>query len=425
MKTILDIVNQIATTSSTKQKEQILKDNQQNELLKQVLEYCYNPSKVYGIAKKSLATPTQATCKFATIFELLDWLQTVNRSSETVDITNAFLNSVEQDLKDLYTKIILKDLRCGISEKTVLKVFPKLFYLHQVQQAYPMKDNNKPRIGEWFALQEKLNGSRGDFIPTHNAILSRQGIAFSGMGHIVKEIKDLFGNDYVIDGELIRNNVDNLSDEENFTLSCSIINTQDDTIEKTDIIFIVYDIIPMEEFLNEKSKKLFKDRYKDLMKFEEIAKEKGTKYITFSHNLYEGTDQSKIQEWLDKMDEQGKEGLMLYKNDYYRCKRHNGLLKVKSFLSCDVECIGLYEGEGKYEGMLGGIIVDYKGYEVGVGSGFDDATREHLWKHQGEIVGRIVQIKYKTESKNKKGGLSLQFPIFQVVRELGKEVSYN
>lgn len=116
---------------------------------------------------------------------------------------------------------------------------------------------------------------------------------------------------------------------------------------------------------------------------------------------------------------------MLYKNDYYRCKRHNGLLKVKSFLSCDVECIGVYEGDGKYKGMLGGIIVDYKGYEVGVGSGFDDATREHLWKHQGEVVGRIVQIKYKTESKNKKGGLSLQFPIFQVVRELGKEVSYN
>ena len=424
MKTILDIVNQIATTSSTKQKEQILKDNQQNELLKQVLEYCYNPSKVYGIAKKSLATPTQATCKFATIFELLDWLQTVNRSSETVDITNAFLNSVEQDLKDLYTKIILKDLRCGISEKTVLKVFPKLFYLHQVQQAYPMKDSNKPKVGEWFALQVKHNGSRGDFLPTHNAILSRQGIAFSGMGHIIKEIKDLFGNDYVIDGELIRNNVDNLSDEDNFTLSCSIINTQDDK-NKTDIVFTVYDIIPMEEFLNEKSKKLFRDRYKDLMKFEELAKEKGIKYIKFSHNLYEGTDQSKIQEWLNKMDEQGKEGLMLYKNDYYRCKRHNGLLKVKSFLSCDVECIGVYEGDGKYKGMLGGIIVDYKGYEVGVGSGFDDATREHLWKHQGEVVGRIVQIKYKTESKNKKGGLSLQFPIFQVVRELGKEVSYN
>ena len=286
-----------------------------------------------------------------------------------------------------------------------------------------MKENNQPKVGEWFALQEKYNGIRGDYLPNLNSIVSRQGISFTKLDHLIKEIKTLFGNSIVVDGELIRDNKNNLSDEENFTLTCSIVNSDD--VDKTDIIFRIYDIIPLEDFLEGQSKLKFKDRYKNMMAFEEKTKELGLSHLRFSHNLYEGTDQSKIQELLDKMDEEGKEGLMLYKNEYYKCKRHNGLLKVKSFLSCDIKCIGVYEGEGRNEGKLGGIIVNYKGFEVGCGSGFSDEQREYYWNNQQEIVDRIVQIKYKTESKNKQGGISMQFPIFQCVRELGKEESYN
>ena len=423
MKEIIKILELITKTSSTKQKEQILRDNANNELLQKVLEYCYNPSKIYGIAKKSLNKPTDVEPPLLDIFNILDWLQTVNRSNEVVDKVNAFLLKSEADERELYIKILLKDLRCGISEKTVLKVFPKLFYLHEIQQAYPMKENNQPKVGEWFALQEKYNGIRGDYLPNLDSIVSRQGLSFTKLDHIIKEIKLLFGDNIVVDGELIRNNKDNLTDEENFTLTCSLVNSDD--VDKTDIIFRVYDIIPTEEFFSGQSKLKFKERYKAIMLFEKKAKELGLTHLLFSHNLYEGTDQSKIQELLDKMDEQGKEGLMLYKNEFYKCKRHNGLLKVKSFLSCDIKCIGVYEGEGRNEGKLGGILVDYKGYEVGCGSGFNDEQREFYWNNPNEIVGRVVQIKYKTESKNKQGGVSMQFPIFQCVRELGKEVSYN
>ena len=423
MKNVIQIVNLIAQTSSTKEKERILRDNIDNELLKLVLLYTYDPSKVYGIAKKSLGKETTKTSTESSIFVVLDWLQTVNRSNDVVDEVNSFLEKCEPQQKELYIKILLKDLRCGISEKTVLKVFPKLFYLHEIQQAYPMKENNKPKIGEWFALQEKYNGIRGDYLPNLGEIISRQGIAFKKLDHIIKEIKLLFGDNIVVDGELIRNNKNNLTDEENFTLTCSLVNSDD--VDKTDIVFRIYDILPLEEFLSGQSKQKFKDRYSLMMMYENKAKEIGLTHLLFSHNLYEGVDQNKIEELLDEMDEQGKEGLMLYKNDFYKCKRHNGILKVKSFLSCDVKCIGVYEGEGRNEGKLGGILVDYKGFEVGCGSGFNDEQREFYWNNQDEIVGRVVQVKYKTESKNKQGGLSMQFPIFQCVREIGKEVSYN
>lgn len=49
----------------------------------------------------------------------------------------------------------------------------------------------------------------------------------------------------------------------------------------------------------------------------------------------------------------------------YRAKRHAGLLKVKELFILQTihEPTGVYEGEkgSKYEGMLGGVYVDYKG----------------------------------------------------------------
>ena len=74
---------------------------------------------------------------------------------------------------------------------------------------------------------------------------------------------------------------------------------------------------------------------------------------------------------------------------------------------------------------MGLIKCDYKGYELGVGSGFTDEQRHYYWKHRDEIVGKIVQIKYKGETKNKQGGLSVQFPIFEIVRDDKTEPSYN
>jgi DNA ligase-1 len=54
-----------------------------------------------------------------------------------------------------------------------------------------------------------------------------------------------------------------------------------------------------------------------------------------------------------------------------------------------------------------------------------DEQRDTFWQHRDELIGRIVEVKYKEESSDKKTGqLSLQFPIFVSLREEGKEVSY-
>jgi len=151
----------------------------------------------------------------------------------------------------------------------------------------------------------------------------------------------------------------------------------------------------------------------------------GLENIEVVSRVYEGNDKSVIQKELEKADSLGWEGLMLNKNTTWKNKRNNGILKVKTFKHCDLLCTDVIEGDGKYKGMLGNIICDYKGFNLGVGSGFTDEQRRYYWENKEDIIGRIVTVKYKAETRNKDGGLSVQFPTFIIVRELGKEVSYN
>lgn len=62
---------------------------------------------------------------------------------------------------------------------------------------------------------------------------------------------------------------------------------------------------------------------------------------------------------------------------------------------------------------------------MNVGSGFSDYDRNNFWKHPEDVIGRIVSVKYKEETKNKDGGISIQFPVFESVRFDKTEPSYN
>ena len=88
-------------------------------------------------------------------------------------------------------------------------------------------------------------------------------------------------------------------------------------------------------------------------------------------------------------------------------------------------CTGLEKGDGRLSDVLGKIKVDYKGHEVLVGSGFSDNERKYFIDNQNEMVGRVVEISFFEESSNQDGEISLRFPVFKCVRDIGKEISYN
>lgn len=256
-------------------------------------------------------------------------------------------------------------------------------------------------------------------------MISRQGKPFTGLDHIIKDLKRLPNIDnFFLNGELIRKNYDNLSDNDNFQLGTGIINSDDS--DKSCIKFVIYEILPVEEFIHGESQLTYRQRRTQLINPLTVAISRlNTDNLEVVPIIYEGTDKSVIPLLLDKADKDGWEGLMLNKDTKWKNKRNNGILKIKSFKHSDIRCTEIIEGDGKYKGTLGLIKCDYKGHELGVGSGFTDKQRDYYWNNPDEIIGKIVQIKFKAETKNKDGGISVQFPIFEIVRTDKTEPSYN
>ena len=135
---------------------------------------------------------------------------------------------------------------------------------------------------------------------------------------------------------------------------------------------------------------------------------------------------SMISKCLDRMIAEGKEGLMLNRNCKYFTRRHNGILKVKQFYTVDLEIVDLEEGTGRLSGTLGAFVVRYKNNYLRVGSGMTDDQRKKFWDDGLNLIGRVIEVKYKDESYDRRTGLrSLQFPTFVQLRELGKQESYD
>ncbi len=82
--------------------------------------------------------------------------------------------------------------------------------------------------------------------------------------------------------------------------------------------------------------------------------------------------------------------------------KNGEIIKVKPVMSLDLHCNGVLQGEGKHEGKLGAISVNYNGVVSCVGTGFSDEDREFMWQGATRSsvglfaphnpIGKIVEI---------------------------------
>lgn len=425
MEEVIKIFKQIQNTSSTNDKKAIIEANKDNELFKKCLVFLLDSNIVTGISDKKLNKFVgMSGTELNSFEEVMKYLADFNSGSDMdIGTMQGFIENQPEEYQGFYKQMITKKFRLGCDKKVVNSVIHGLIPSWDVQQAYPISEKNEPKDGEWFALSQKLNGNNCAYYK--GKLISRQGKPFTGLDHIIKDIERLPNHEnYMFNGELIRKNYDNLSDNDNFQIGTGIINSDDS--DKSCIKFVIYECIPNEEFENGESKLKYKARREQILNPLTTAISRlNTDNLEVVSIIYEGSDKSVIQPLLDKADKDGWEGLMLNKDTKWKNKRNNGILKIKSFKHADIRCTDIVEGDGKYKGTLGLIKCDYKGYELGVGSGFTDEQRNYYWNNPDEIIGKIVQIKFKGETRNKNGGISVQFPIFEIVRNDKSEPSYN
>lgn len=414
----------VRTANGLNAKKEWLKIYKSDELFRKTLKFLFDPSIVIGISnarvKKSTKTKGEIYIPFR-FSALLDYL-TENSTGKDEDIATiqAYINN-NPAKADFIREIVTKSYKMGINSKTIDSVYGEDFLnIWKVQQAYPI-NRYELKDDEWFSLSQKLNGFHASYY--RGKLISRQGREITGCQHIINVIEACGLQNWFIDGELIRKNCDEIPDEENFRLTVSIANS--DIEDKSDLQFVYYDMMLADDFDKDDCKLTYAQR-SDIMSAlaNSLMSTPFWKHFRMVTIFYEGTDKSRIKFWLDYADENDMEGLMLNRDTIYQKKRNFGILKIKSWKHCDLKVIGMEEGEGKYKGTLGALIVNYKGNELKL-SGMSDTERDVFWDLPDDIIGKIVQVKYKQETQDKTGKKSLQFATYQCVRHDKTEESYN
>ena len=414
MKQVFKIFEELMDTTKKSEKAAILIRNQGNRLFTSTLKWLLDPFVLTGISSKKLSkNVSYDTTPIQTWEDMMVYFENHHTGSDDdIRIVQGFIESQPEEQREYYRALVTKSLKLGVDAKSVNDVIPNLIPTFSVQLGIP-REKCKIKSGEWFSLSQKLNGNRCVFV--NGKMMSRQGKEFTGLDHILSDIKKVVDNGIVLDGELVGKNEEGLSDSANFQKSTGIANSKD--ADKTSLKYVIFDTLRLEEFQNGKSEYTYKIRRQLLLELKETIAKHNLKNIEVVQMFYEGTDQTEIDKWLDYCEEHDYEGCMINLDSPYECKRVKSLQKAKMFKDIDLCCISVNEAiTGKYKGTLGSITCKYKNGTVDVGSGFSDEQRGYYFNNPNEIVGKIITVKYKETTTNKKGGESLQFPVFVTVR---------
>lgn len=328
--------------------------------------------------------------------------------------------STQSEWNDWYRRILIKDLRCGVSEKTVNKVLKAFSEIKSVPVFECMLAhdgaNHEKKIAGKKLLEPKLDGVRVlTFVNMDNRTVTqytRNGKELVNFPHITKAIEDnidLIGRSVILDGEMISTSFQALMKQVH----------RKDNVQSDDAVLMLFDIIPLSEFQAGKSI-LGQKRRTNLLKgmtaiFDKIGSIGVIPQIEVDLTSYVGELQFK--EFNKDAIDNGYEGIMIKDLDAkYECKRSASWLKMKPFIEVSLEIKNVEEGTGKNEGRLGALVLegidDGKTISVNCGSGFTDDDRTEFWGDRDSLPGQIVEVRADAVTQNQDGTYSLRFPRF-------------
>jgi len=334
---------------------------------------------------------------------------------------------------NLCRRVITKDLRCGISEKTLNKVLGNTEWKIPVftcQLAQDSTDQPKKLKGIK-RLECKLDGVRVLAVVqgTDVTLYSRNGKQFENFPQIAQAIEEHrkaffnipHGGRFVLDGEIVG---------ESFQKLMKQAHRKSDAV--TDgMVYHVFDIIPFDSFLEGHYNAQQYKRIEMLERVRALLPETGPIQIMNGLDVDLDTAQGHdiMQRYAEAAVEGGFEGIMIKSMDApYLCKRTDYWMKWKPTITVDLNIVGFEEGTGRNLNRLGAIICEGddngRHIRVNVGSGLSDSDRDEYWNSRDTLLGHLVEVQADAVTQNQDGSYSLRFPRFLRFRdfEAGEKV---
>ena len=329
--------------------------------------------------------------------------------------------ATSEQWNDWYRRILIKDLRCGVSVKTVNGVAKGTVPVFGCMLAHDGAKHPKKIKGQCI-VEYKYDGVRVIAIVQNGSatLYSRNGKLLSNFPHIEEALSKPEYNDTVFDGEVMSDDFQTLMKQVH----------RKEGAQTQDAYLALFDVLSLDEFqegessANTLERKLQLEEYRD--------KEDCIKVVDYWQMDMDTEQGQELFADLNKTAlDRGYEGLMIKPiHEVYKCKRSHAWLKIKPFIEVTLKVVALEEGTGKNEGLLGALVVegedDGKFFHVNVGSGLTDENREQIWANQDAVIGQLVEIRADaaTQSQDAEDTWSLRFPRFKTFRgfELGEKI---
>jgi DNA ligase-1 len=321
-----------------------------------------------------------------------------------------------------YRRILIKDLRCGVSEKTINKVVEKN-YAHYAVPVFSCQlahdsNNHESKVSGRKLIEVKLDGVRViTIVHTDGRVdqFSRNGKELVNFPHIVEQISAVVKKspppcDLVLDGEVMSSSFQDLMKQ---------VHRKSD-VQSTDAVLHLFDVITLAEFEAGVSTEAQSKRSDKLYYWHKANKDALPNVAVVGHELVDLDTPEGKQRFKDinaAAIDGGYEGIMIKDpNAGYECKRSASWLKLKPFIEVSLTVTAVEEGTGKNVGKLGALVCegvdDGRTISVNVGSGFSDDNRVAYWASREEAIGKIVEVRADAITQNQDGTYSLRFPRF-------------
>lgn len=416
------IFRALANTSSRIEKECILRQHLTNLTLRRVLFLALDPFTQFYIRKipNYIPGPTSTNRSTMMLEGALDNLEQISKRVVTgnaaINHLKMILESVTADDAYVIERIIEKDLRCGVSEATVNKIWPGLIPTYPVMLASGFDEKVMAKMSYPAYVQLKLDGMRFNAIVNNGKVefRSRNGKQIDLLGNLEQEFLFMAGSEScVFDGELVVRDSQGIMNRQkgNGILNKAVKGTIS-AMEASMVHATIWDIIPFSAFQQGVYKTSYQERFGKLQQLVLPGR------ISLIENRVVNTEDEAhelFQEYFNK----GEEGIILKDiTQAWEDKRVKHQVKFKGELECDLLCMDWQEGTGKNVGKLGALVLTSADgvVKVNVGSGFTDEQRDKYTKEN--TVGKVVAVKYNARIQDKKTGqTSLFLPVFLELRE--------
>ena len=419
-----DIIQKLESDNSRLFKESVVADHIDDGLFVTGLQYALDPLVTFGVQQvPEKKDPTGEGLLPEDFYDMADALikRDLTGHAARDAILVAMAKATQEEWNDWYRRILIKDLRCGVSVKTVNGVAPNTIPVFGCMLAHDGAKHPKKITGECI-IEYKYDGVRVIAIVQNGSatLYSRNGKLLTNFPHIEEALSKPEYNDTVFDGEVMSDDFQSLMKQVH----------RKSGAQTEDAYLALFDVLSLDEFMEGEGsqdameRKLALEEYRDV---EDCIKVVDYWVVNF--------DKPEGQELFDDLNktalEKGYEGLMIKPtHDIYKCKRSHAWLKVKPFIEVTLSVVALEEGTGKNEGLLGALVVegedDGKFFRLNVGSGLTDENREQIWANQDAVIGQLVEIRADaaTQSQDSDDVWSLRFPRFKTFRgfELGEKL---